>query len=570
VAENNTPPNEYDVLIIGAGPSGLALGLQLARYGVKFQIIDKRSTFNSDSHAFAIQGSTLEILNDLGVAEGIMQLGLQVKKVNAFIKEAPSFDIDFKQEIPSPFSYLVTLEQSKIEKLLAGGLQLKGHHVSWNAELLSFKQSKTGVTAEIQQDGKKVTTTASWIVGCDGVHSSVRQILGIHLQGNSYSERFIMADLAIQWALPKDQAYAFLHPSDLFLVFPLPNDLYRVMTTQDNIPHKGDITMEHLVSKFKKLCPVEGSITSPKWLSGYEVQRGFAQRMRKSRAFLVGDAAHIQSPVGGQGLNSGIQDAYNLGWKLGLHIKGLVKDQYLDSYESERLNIAKSIHTNTNLAMNIVMTHSKLGQLLRDMIAPLILNYPAAQKQLKRIIADSPVSYRQSHIMFNEKMPGQGLARKLKESFTGGVNIGSHAPSVDLLEPKGFKRFQLLKLMEGPKHTILVMLGENSKEFPEQYANFSLIKKEFEEFAQSYFIVGEHAIDYTCFDLNLTDAFIDPDGQGHQLYNCIETTLYLIRPDGFISYKGLPNAAVLWAFVEEHFQCKRHINPTLIAGRSGF
>ena len=552
MASSKTKPNDYDVLIVGAGPCGLALGLQLARYGVSFQIIDKKPTFSLHSLAFAVQGSTLEILSDLGVAQSLMQLGIQVKKVNTYIKGQPSFEIDFKQEVPRPFPFMLTIEQAKTERILAGALLQQGHNVSWNAELLSFTQSETGVTAEVKQDGKTGKVTASWIIGCDGENSRVREIMAVPLQGNKKTEKFVVADLALDWGMAKNEGYAFLHPSDIFTVFPLPGGLHRVVTTQDGINHEGDITIQDLVQKFQRLCPVPGSLTAPTWISAYNTKRAIAPQMRIRRAFLAGDAAHIHSPIGGQGLNTGIEDAYNLGWKLGLHINGVVDEKYLDSYEAERLAVAKAFLANTNLAMNIVLTHSKIGQLVRDIIAPLILNYPAAQRQLKRIIADTPITYHHSPIQYNEKEEGQSIAQRLKNTISGGVNIGDHAPNMNLLIPKEYKRAQLLSLLQTPKHVILVLLGEKSKEFKEHYANFSKIKTAFADLANSYFIVGEHAIDYTSFDSNLTDVFIDSDGLGHQLYQCFEPTLYLIRPDGYVSFKGVPNLESLKAFVEEH------------------
>jgi 2-polyprenyl-6-methoxyphenol hydroxylase-like FAD-dependent oxidoreductase len=553
VAENKKIQNDYDVLIIGAGPTGLALGLQLARYGVRFQIIDQKSTFSEHSQAYALQASILEVLNDLGVMDGFSQLGVPVRKVNAYINGTASFDINFRQDIPGPYPFQLSLDQAKTERILAGALQQQGHQISWNANLLSFKETKTGITAEIAQDGKKVSTTASWIVGCDGRNSTVRNILGVPLQGNTYTEKFIVADLAIEWQLLKSEGHAFLHPSDLFIVMPLPNGLCRVITTQDGIKHKGEITVKDLVQKFQKLVPILGSLTKPTWLSAFEVQRRYATHMKAGRAFLAGDAAHVMSPIGGQGLNAGIQDAYNLGWKLGYHINGLVGDKFLNSYEDERLDVAKTIHAHTNLAMNIVMTHSKIGQVIRDIVAPLILNYPAAQKQLKRIIADTPHNYSKSQVLHQEKESGQVLARKVKESFLRGVTVGQHAPSFDLMQPKDYKRFQLLKLLQTPKHVVLIMLGEKSREFRAYHDIFNGIKNKIKGFAESYFIIGEHAIDYTTFDPEATDTFVDPDGRGHMIYNCVQPTLFLIRPDGYVSYKGPPDEAKLMAYVGEYF-----------------
>lgn len=553
MADKKIIQNDYDVLIVGAGPCGLTLGLQLARYGVKFQIIDKQPALPTHSLSYALQASTLETLSNLGVGEGLMQLGVAVRKVNAYINGKPSFDIDFRQTPPSPFPFMLTVDQANIEKMLAATLQQQGSHISWNAELQSLKQSKTGVTAEIIQDGKKITTTASWVVGCDGGDSAVRNVLNIPLQGNTYKEKFIVADLAIDWGLAKNESHVFLHPSDLFMATPLPNGLYRVITTQDGIEHKGEITVKDLLFKFQKLVPAQGVLTNPVWMKAFEVQRRLAPQLRVNRVFLAGDAAHVHSPIGSQGLNTGIQDAYNLGWKLGFHVNGLANDKLLDSYQSERLDVSKAVLANTNMAMNIVMTHSRLGQMVRDVIAPLILNYPAAQKQLKRIIADTPFSYRNSPAMYSEKEAGVAFARKIKEAFLGGVNIGDHAPNFDLMQPKDFKRFSLMKFLPTPKHIILVMLGDKSKEQTASYETFSHIKKVLSDFAESYFIVGEHAIDYTKFDQNVTDAFIDPDGRGHQIYRCIEPTLYLLRPDGYVSYKGPLNIDILREYLDKYF-----------------
>lgn len=567
MSDNKNKTTDYDVIIVGAGPAGLSLSIQLAKHGVRFQIIDKKSSYIEKSNAFALQSSTLHAFNQLGLADGLIQLGAQVRKVNAYIKGEPSFDIDFRKEIPTPFPYLLSLEQAKLEKVLYGFLLNMGHQVHWNAELTSFKQTKKGVSVEIVQEGKKIHTSTSWLVGCDGTESSVREILNMPYQGNQVSEKFILADLAIEWGLNKNEGYAFLHPSDLFVVVPLGDGLYRVMTTQEGVVDRQNITVDDLVKKFKRLVPVPGVLTTPKWLQGFEVQRRNVPQMRVGRVFLAGDAAHTHSPIGGQGLNCGIQDALNLGWKLAYNVKGWVEDQYLDSYDQERLPVAKATFANTNLAMNIVMTHSKIGQIIRDIIAPLILNYPAAQKQLKRIIADTPVKYNNSSVMLTDKEASQNIARKIKDSVLGGVSIGDCTPSFELLKPKDFKRFQFLKLQQTTKHILFVMQGDQSKDFKENYENFSCLKKNLQDFADCYYIVGEHAIDYTTFDQNLTDVFIDPDGRAHQAFNCSEQTLFLSRPDGYISYKGPANLQSLKDFLKAHFNLDhfKNVDPVNLA-----
>lgn len=553
MASKNQRPIEYDVLIVGAGPTGLALGMQLARYGVSFQIIDKAEGFKNDSRSIAIQGTTLESLLDLGIAEGLLQLGTAIRKVKTYIDGEPSFEMSFRNSQSPLFPFILSVEQSKLERVLAGALFQKGQNIGWGAELKSFKQYDDHVESIIFQQGHNVQISTKWIVGCDGGDSTVREILGIPMQGNNYEEKFILADLSLDWGLNTGDGYVFLHPSDILAVFPLPGGTYRVITTQKGIADNEPINIRHLVQKFKELCPVAGSLAVPTWITGYGVKRSIASQMRMRRAFLAGDAAHIHSPLGGQGLNTGIDDGLNLGWKLGLYCNECVGEAYLDSYEGERLKVAKANLAHTNLATSIVMTRSKIGQLLRDLIAPLILNYPAAQRQLERIIGDNRISYDANKVNAVGRNEEQLLAGKIKESFFGGVTVGDRLPNFDLQMPKDYKRFQLLRLLQTHKHVLLYFLGEKSKEFKQHYENFSHIKNSYLNLADSYFIVGEHAIDYTSFDPNLTDAFIDPDGRGHELYKCIEPTLYLIRPDGYVCYKGAPLFDPLKGYVSSHF-----------------
>ena len=545
--------NDYDVLIVGASPASLVLALQLSRYNVKFQIIDKRSGFSENSPSFTLKPSTLDALATLNLADSLMTQGTSVRKINAYIKGKPAFDIDFRPKNATSYAVMLSLEQKKIETVLAATLQAQNHSILWNTELVNFQSSRDGVHVDIVQEGKKIKASTAWMVGCDGYDSFVREKLGTPFVGSTDVEKFLSADVDIQWGLHKTEGYVFMHPSDLFAAIPLSDGKYRVITMLDGSDKDSKADVAKLVEKFQKLVPVKGILTAPTRLETIKCHRRCATKLRSGRVFLLADAAHEQSALGDHDLNSGIHDAVNLGWKLGCFIRGWVQESYLDSYESERLKVAESLQQNTHAAMKVILARSYLGQFIRDVIAPLILSYPAAENQLKRILADSKASYGDSPITYWGRDYGAGIATRIKEGFLSGVFAGDGAPSFDLMIPKDFKRVKLAKLKTSENYLLLFMQGEKSKDFHKLYQEFQNVKKRLNGFAECYYIIGEHAVDYTNLDKNLEDVYIDPDGRGHQIYRCFDPTILIIRPDNYVCYRGDTHLNSLEPFLLQYF-----------------
>lgn len=539
----------------------MTLALELARHGVNFKIIDKKSGPTEHSQALAIQAHSLEVFYDLGVATTMIEQGKRLLRMNGFIERRQKFQIDFRQGLDSAYPYILILEQNKTERILIDALNAQSIQVEWNSELKNFTQADSNVKAAIVQDGEKKTLTANWLVGCDGIESTVRQTLQLPFIGRSYAECFLLADVKLDWKLPSTDGYGFVEARGFLLAIPLSSGLYRIITILDE-NERDHIGLEKLQQKFDMLSPIKSTLSDPAWISSFDLHRKIVSKMKVDRVFLAGDAAHVHSPIGGQGMNVGIQDAYNLGWKLGYCINGMVTESFLQSYEDERLEVARHVLTATDVAMRVLLTRSPFWRMVRNFIAPILINFSTVQNHLKCMIAQTSIRYRNSPVIQKEVDTSQRFARQIKDGFKGGVNLGDLAPSLSLLEPKTYRREKLSNLMQGTHHTMLLFLGEKPQELAPRYEQFKALKEKLDGFATAYFIVGEHAINYNIFNPDLPGVFLDPDGHGHHLYKCWEPTLYLIRPDGYVAYKSAPEDSALKAYVNEFFHRSKEAQKT--------
>jgi 2-polyprenyl-6-methoxyphenol hydroxylase-like FAD-dependent oxidoreductase len=321
VSEMTTPSNrDTDVLIVGAGPTGLVLGLWLTRLGVRVRIVDKTTEPGMTSRALAVQARTLELYSQAGLAEAVVERGRRVVAVNLWVagkKAAHAVFGDLGAGL-SPFPYALVFPQAEHERLLIERLAEAGIEVERRTELLGFEDRADGLLARLKRpDGAEEECAASYIAGCDGGRSTVREALQIGFPGGQYAHLFYVADVEASGATMNGELHVALDPTDFLAVFPLKGDgcARLVGTVREEAEHQHEDLSWNDVSK-RVIESMRIDVKRVNWFSTYRVHHRVANNFRRGRAFLLGDSAHIHSPVGGQGMNTGIGDAVNLAWKL--------------------------------------------------------------------------------------------------------------------------------------------------------------------------------------------------------------------------------------------------------------
>jgi 2-polyprenyl-6-methoxyphenol hydroxylase-like FAD-dependent oxidoreductase len=359
-----------DVLVVGAGPVGLVMAAELIRHGARVRIIDKATAPLIYCRAIGITPRTLEVFEDMGIVRSIIDAGLWLEGVRIEVKGAVSRT---QQQDLSDLPYgSLGLPQPETERILAAHLSSMGVEVERGVGFVSLRQDEEGAQAELARpDGTTEVVHAAYIVGCDGAHSTVRHALGIAFEGDAFPYPFMLGDVHADWPadsiLPRGYALRAMvvhddAPPDLFIAIPLPeHGRYRVSMMADPSPEVGasdgvahgiqadqpGVTLEALQAVADRVMASPPKLSDLRWSSRFRISMRLAERYRVGRTFIAGDAAHIHPPTGGQGMNTGIQDAYNLAWKLGLVLTGKADARLLDSYEAERRPVARDVIVRT-------------------------------------------------------------------------------------------------------------------------------------------------------------------------------------------------------------------------------
>ena len=381
-----------DVLIIGAGPTGLALACQLIRYGIDFVIIDKKETTTPYSKAIGVQARTLEIYEQIGLADRLIAIGQIAEKVRMFAGGKVRGEAEFKDlgKGLSPYPYILIVEQGKHERLLYEHIRANGQDVAWRAELVSFQQDQTGVTALVQQDGAKQTLQAKYMVACDGAKSLVRHSLGLKFEGSTFERMFYVADVQLDWDFGHDALQVFLMRNSLLAFFPMLGEKrYRIVGTfpEEFSKDEGDVLYDEIEERIKQDTELERiDMSYVNWFATYKVHTRHVDKFSVGRIFLAGDSAHIHSPAGAQGMNTGIQDGYNLAWKLALVLRGKASGELLNTYTEERLPNAEQLTKTTDRFFGLVASPEPLLAFTRIYIFPYIAQFLFSLDVFKKFV----------------------------------------------------------------------------------------------------------------------------------------------------------------------------------------
>ncbi|MDQ2856314.1 MAG: FAD-dependent monooxygenase [Acidobacteriota bacterium] len=397
-------PTKTDVIIVGAGPTGLSLACQLLRYGVDFVIIEKNEGITPYSKALGVHARTLEIYEQLGLAQKALERGSIVGKVRLLEGGEIVGEVNLSNigEGLSGFPFMLVLEQSENERLLYECLHAHGGDVFWQTELESLSQDQTGVTAQVRNSaGDSQIIAGKYLVGCDGPKSPVRHALGLSFAGSTFERLFYVADVRLDWQFSHDALHACLSKNAVVAFFPMPGEKrWRIVGAfpEGHDKDEGEVLYEEIEARIREEAELELNITRVDWFSTYKVHARHVERFSAGRCFLAGDAAHIHTPAGGQGMNTGIQDAYNLAWKIALVLKGAAAEGILETYNEERLPNAKRLLKTTDRMFNLAAGTDWLLNVIRTTVFPpmakFILSFDAIKKRFFPLISQIGITYR--------------------------------------------------------------------------------------------------------------------------------------------------------------------------------
>ena len=400
----------YPVLIAGAGPTGLVLALWLTKQGVPVRIVDKTAEPGTTSRALAVQARTLELYRQLDLADEVVARGHKVPAMNLWAKgvRAARVPFDVVGADLTPYSFPLIFPQDQHEALLVERLAALGVTVERRTELLSFTDRGDGVTARLRgPDGAEETCEADYVAGCDGARSIVRETLGTGFPGGTYQQVFYVADVEASGPPADGELHVDLDTSDFLAIFPLAGEgrARLVGTVRDEAAEHpealrfedvSDLAIQHMKVEVRKV----------NWFSTYRVHHRVTDSFRTGRAFLLGDAAHIHSPAGGQGMNTGIGDAINLAWKLAAVLAGRAPDSLLDSYEAERIGFARRLVATTDRAFTFATAEGAVANIVRTRLAPLLVGaafrLEPVREFLFRTVAQITLNYRGSPLSVGE------------------------------------------------------------------------------------------------------------------------------------------------------------------------
>jgi 2-polyprenyl-6-methoxyphenol hydroxylase-like FAD-dependent oxidoreductase len=365
------------VLIVGAGPTGLVLGIWLTRLGVPVRIVDRAAGPGTTSRALAVQARTLEFYRQAGFADAVIEGGVKIANLNFWVEGARKASLSLRGigEGLSPYSFALGYPQDAHETLLVAKLEEMGIEVERETELVDAAHDERGVRATLRRpDGSTEEIDAGYLTGCDGASSTVREKLGVGFPGGTYQGLFYVADIDAAGPAVDGELHIDIEDADFMLVFPLkdPGHLRLVGPVHERSGReKEDLTFDDVRGRVVDDLKLE--IRRVAWFSTYRVHHRVADRFSAGRVFLLGDAAHIHSPVGGQGMNTGIGDAVNLAWKLAAVLSGEARDDLLSTYEPERLAFARRLVATTDRVFVIVSRRGGVARLVRKRVVPIVI-----------------------------------------------------------------------------------------------------------------------------------------------------------------------------------------------------
>jgi 2-polyprenyl-6-methoxyphenol hydroxylase-like FAD-dependent oxidoreductase len=417
------------ILIVGAGPVGLTMAAELARYGVAVRIVEKAAARTDKSKALVLWSRTLELLDRAGCSGAFVAAGHKVDGANIVAGAKQIAHASFAQ-VESPYRYALMLPQSDTERLLEEHLNRLGVQVERRVELATFSQSADRVTTTLRNaDGREESLDVEWLIGCDGAHSTVRHALGKEFLGNTLESNWILADVHLRgFPFPESEIATYWHEDGVLVFFPISPGRFRVIANVEAPAgaKPADPTLAELQAVMDRRGPGNVVMSDPIWLAAFKINERKVADYRDGRVFLAGDAAHVHSPAGGQGMNTGMQDAINLAWKLALVCRVAAADgPLLASYSVERSAIGEQVLAAAGRMTEVAILQNHALQAIRNFVGRMMLGLAPVQRKLVNQMTevsigydDSPLNGQACHGVAGSK-PGKRVAPRAGETPIG-------------------------------------------------------------------------------------------------------------------------------------------------------
>ncbi len=526
-----------DVLIVGAGPTGLALACQLAHLGVPYRIIEKNAHPSTTSKAIGLQYRISEVLAWMGLIDRFVARGHSgmTGGVNCYVegKKLLTLRMDRLHARAGKDAFAprgLIIPQSETEAILGEALVERGGRVEWGTAFVEFTQDGDRVVSRLRlPDGSDEEVASKYLVSCEGAHSLVRKQAGFSFAGKTYPMKFFMADVELDWQASRHEVHAWMHPDGVFAAMALPGERkWRLMVDSGKtFDQPTEVTLE-LVQRLLAERTGDQVVrpSNPTWLTEFKINCRMVDRFRNGRVFLAGDAAHIHSPSGGQGIVTGMQDAYNLSWKLAAVLRDGAPDALLDTYEEERLPAARAVLHATDRNTNVFFGHGMLRQLVRDYLALPLLRLGPVQDLLVREMSQLDKHYRKASLSAHQD--GRLL-------FGARVRAGDRTPDVVFADAATGGRTALFGLLSRGLLVALVGPGERGARVVQALGRLG---------SDAHQVVPAAGAPQT------GSCLVDVHGDFRRLYGAGGEFLYLIRPDGHVGLFQRPiNEAALRSYL---------------------
>ena len=542
--------SEIEVFIIGGGPVGMAMASELTRYGVRCRIVDKRPGPIDVTHACVLWSRTQEVLAAMGIRDMWLPHALEQHQLimYGYGKRLGTIHYDVT-DTPYPIPLLVG--QNTTERLFIEHLQSMGVTVERPVEATLIEPDAQGVTVTLRHaDGSEELVRTNWLIACEGSKSIAREALGIPFEGERYEGiEFVQADCGIRWSRPRGWAYYFLSERNFMATLPLPlpipdYDRIRVFIARKDLDptNRSEPTLEEIQEIVREVAAEDAELSNPVWLSRVRVQRKLAERYREGRVLLAGDTCHVHVPMGGQGMNTGIQDAFNLSWKLAYVIHGLAPESLLDSYMAERRPVAQALLKGTDLTFRSFSEPGAIQQHSVQLLGPFAFSLDIVTKRIVTTLSELEINYKASSPIIEEHRTGNGPA------------AGERAPDATIVTLPNKETTTLFDLMKGTQWTLLLLSGHNpTPQTLQHLADIgSLIEQNFAQTIKAHLVVARIApptgVQWS------GSAVMDTEEVLHSKYGVSSPSFYLIRPDGYVGYRGpLSTKDNLLAYLKKMF-----------------
>ena len=562
----DSPRPDTDVLVVGAGPVGLTLAIELRRRGVDCRVVERNEGTVETSRALGIQPRTLQSFEDLGVLDPVLAEGVQIERASIRSGGRELFSLNLAG-VDSPYPYLWSLPQSRTESVLLDRLRELGGSVEFECQLVGFGQNEEGVTAIVEQlDGRergeeRETITARWLVGCDGARSRVRETLGLAFEGETKAATFLNVDADLAWDWPQTVAGAWFHEDGVVAALPLPGERrWRILaditgaSDAERERFETDDASADIERLLRERTGEQVTLTDVVWATTFTVNQRMVQQYRRGRVFLAGDAAHVHSPVGGVGMNTGIQDAYNLGWKLALVVGEAAPERLLDTYEAERLPVAADVLDATGPATNLLTSSNPVFGFVRDRALPHILGAERVQALFLRADTQLDIEYRGSPLSgVHVDSPLSGLVDapswqtalgRAKRAWSA-PKAGERALDGPCSRLDGTPTSLYREVHGTTGFTLLLFAGTDATDATDTTADVGDLLRVARAVGDDLVRPSLVVLDSTTVPDGVDEnsgvtVLVDHESQLHDLYDAAVPTLYLLRPDDYVGFRSRP------------------------------